>query len=174
MTTNQRSITLSINKINELKKMILELDDEINEFVSSSPDGIEMCEVLVALNMLKRDLGDVYDMYAKSVGEAIGSAEVITLPDGSSVEKKSSYDRKGWKHADLGRAVAERLAKMAIDMDTGEVMKSPEEIAGDMLTYCAPSYWRIKELGKIGINPDNYCEVGELKTSIIVRKGKNL
>jgi len=58
-------------------------------------------------------------------------------------------------------------------MDTGEVLKSPREIAMDMVTYCAPSYWRVKELNKIGINPDNYCEVGELKTSIIVRKPKD-
>jgi hypothetical protein len=42
-----------------------------------------------------------------------------------------------------------------------------------MLNYCAPSYWKIKELQKLGINADNYCEVGQLKTSIIVRKGEN-
>jgi hypothetical protein len=58
-------------------------------------------------------------------------------------------------------------------MDTGEVTKSTRQIALEILDYCAPSYWRIKELGKIGVNPDNYCEVGELKTSLIVRKSKN-
>jgi hypothetical protein len=42
-----------------------------------------------------------------------------------------------------------------------------------MLAYCAPSYWRIKELNKIGLNADNFSETGELKTSIIVRKPKN-
>jgi len=163
---------LALDKIAELAALILDLDKEITSFISSEPDEIEMCATLVELNLLKRDLGFVYDSFASSVGEALGSSELVTLPDGSSVEKKSSYDRKGWRHADIGRDVAERLAKMAIDMDTGEVMKSPEEIASDMLTYCAPSYWRIKELSKIGINPDNYCDVGELKTSIIVRKPK--
>ena len=39
-----------------------------------------------------------------------------------------------------------------------------------LLDYLQPSYWRIKELSKLGINADQYCEVGELKTSIIVRK----
>jgi hypothetical protein len=38
-------------------------------------------------------------------------------------------------------------------------------------TDVQPSYWRIKELSAIGINADNYCEVDEPKTSIIVRKG---
>lgn len=163
---------MALNKIAELSNLILELDKEITEFISSEPDQFELCGALVELNLLKRDLGIVYDSFASSVGEAIGESETITLADGSSVEKKSSYDRKAWRHADIGRDVAQRLAKMAIDMDTGEIVKTPEDIASDMLTYCAPSYWRIKELSKIGINPDNYCDVGELKTSIIVRKPK--
>jgi hypothetical protein len=102
----------------------------------------------------------------------IGDEQEINLASGIKIEKNSSYERKGWKHKDLGSAVADKLMKMSVDMDTGEIMKSPQEIALDMLTYCAPSYWRVKELNKIGINPDNYCEVGDLKTSIIVRKAK--
>jgi hypothetical protein len=112
-------------------------------------------------------------MFAGALSEIMGPVESLHLSDGTTIEKKSSYDRKGWKHADLGSAVAERLVKMSIDMDTGEVTKSPKEIAQEMLSYCAPSYWRIKELNKIGLNADNFSEVGELKTSIIVRKPKS-
>jgi hypothetical protein len=55
-------------------------------------------------------------------------------------------------------------------MDKGEVIMKSIEIAMKRLDYVLPSYWRIKELSKLGINADQYCEVGELKTSIIVRK----
>jgi hypothetical protein len=41
-----------------------------------------------------------------------------------------------------------------------------------MLDFVQPSYWRVKELAKFGINADNYCEVGDYKTNIIVRKAK--
>jgi hypothetical protein len=41
-----------------------------------------------------------------------------------------------------------------------------------MLDYCAPSYWRVKELAKIGINADKFCDVSESKESIIVRRAK--
>jgi hypothetical protein len=43
-----------------------------------------------------------------------------------------------------------------------------------LLDYLQPSYWRVGELSKIGLNADNYCETGEPKVSLIVRKGKNL
>jgi hypothetical protein len=41
-----------------------------------------------------------------------------------------------------------------------------------MLDYAAPSYWRVGELGKIGVNPSKYCETSEGRTSIVIKKGK--
>ena len=117
---------MSLEKIQELRSSLVNLDKELSLFISGEPSPEE-----------------------------------------------AGHDRKGWKHLELGSAVAERLVKMSIDMDTGEVTKSPKEIAEEMLAYCAPSYWRIKELNKIGLNADNFSETGELKTSIIVRKPKN-
>jgi hypothetical protein len=35
--------------------------------------------------------------------------------------KKVASNRKGWKHKDLGNAVADRIVKSAVDMDTGEI-----------------------------------------------------
>jgi hypothetical protein len=58
-------------------------------------------------------------------------------------------------------------------MDTGEVMLTQEELIVKLLDYMQPSYWRVGELNKLGINADNYCETGEPKVSLIVRKGEN-
>lgn len=115
----------------------------------------------------------VYDSFSAKFGEMMAGESVVSLEGNAIIEKKSSYERKAWQHKDLARAVIDRLSQMSVDMDTGEIVKSPEEIAMDLLTYCAPSYWRVKELNNIGINPDMYCETGQLKTSIIVRKGDN-
>ena len=159
-------------KLDLIKKLVAELDSELMEYTDSGPDMVEACELLAELNFLKRDLAMVYDSYSFAMGRIIGNEQEVNLSSGVKIEKTSSYERKGWKHKDLGSAVADKLIKMSVDMDTGEVTKSPYDIALDMLTYCAPSYWRVKELNKIGIYPDNYCEVGDLKTSIIVRKAK--
>lgn len=165
---------MSLEKIQELRSIIMDLDTEVSEFIKSSPKIEEACEILAEFNFIKRDITLVYDTFSKAVGEMMGNEEQVSLRDGATIEKKSSYDRKGWRHADLGAAVARKLTQMAVDMDTGEVERTPEEIALDMLSYCSPAYWKIKPLNSIGINPDNFCEVGELKTSIIVRKPKNL
>jgi hypothetical protein len=164
---------MSLDKIQELRSAIIDLDNVVASFLRDNPTAEEAGVALAELNFLKRDVSIVYDSFAGALSEIMGPTETLLLPDGTTIEKKSSYDRKGWKHADLGSAVADRLVKMSIDMDTGEITKSPKEIAEEMLTYCAPSYWRIKELNKIGLNADNFSEVGDLKTSIIVRKPKS-
>jgi hypothetical protein len=162
-----------IDKINTIKKFLTELDEEIFNYVSNSPDLIQACEYLAEMNLLKRDVGLVYDTFSYAMIGIMGDQENVALANGAQIEKKSAYDRKGWDHKSLGNAVADKIVKLSIDMQTGEVLKTTQEMIADVLTYCAPSYWRIKELNKIGINADNYCEVGELKTSIIVRKAKD-
>lgn len=163
---------MSLEKLTEIRRLITELDAELFTLLESNPELEKACEILAEMNFLKRDFSSVYDSFSFSVSGLMGATENVSLTDGTEIEKKSSYDRKAWDHKSLASAVADKLTKMAVDMDTGEVIKSPREIAMEMVTYCAPSYWRIKELNKIGINADNYCEVGELKTSVIVRKSK--
>jgi len=159
------------DRIEQLRSLVAELDADLTRN-ESGLDAPVACAILADLNMLKRDLSSAYDTWSYYVAKVMGTTESFVLEDGTEIEKKSSYDRKAWDHKALASAVSDKLVKMSIDMDTGEVLKSPQEIALDMVTYCAPSYWRVKELNKIGINPDNYCETGDLKTSIIVRKPK--
>ena len=97
---------------------------------------------------------------------------LLHASNGQVIEKKVASERKGWKHEDLANEVLRRLNEMSVDMDTGEVAMSSHEIAVKLLDYVQPSYWRVIELSKLGINADQYCEVGELKTSVIVRKAQ--
>lgn len=162
-----------LDKIAELQKALVTLDTQLREFAQSDVSAEDACLVLSELNFLKRDMSLVYDDYSSAVLGIMGEKDGYMLSNGAEIERKSAYDRKGWKHKDLGADVVDKLVAMSVDMDTGEITKSTREIALEILDYCAPSYWRVKELGKIGINPDNYCEVGELKTSLIVRKPKS-
>jgi hypothetical protein len=152
-------------------KSILELDQDIEEFRDKVQSVEEACAALVALNRAKADFGMVYDHLSSIVSQAMEDSPEVALSDGSKVEKKFSSSRTGWRHKDLGSAVAGRIVDMSIDMDTGEVLATPAEMITQVLDFVQPSYWRIKELQRLGINPDMYCEVGDTKTSIIVRKG---
>jgi hypothetical protein len=164
---------LSIQNVEEIRKAISALDKALSEYIDSEPSPAEAANVLLQLNLAKSDMGLVYDSFSHYFSNLIKDKEIINLENGAQVERKSSYDRKGWQHKELTSAVVDKLMQMSVDMDTGEIVKTPRELALDLMKYCAPSYWRIKELSSIGINADNYCEVGQLKTSIIVRKGDN-
>lgn len=164
---------MDFETIKEIRKLITKLDAEIGEVVRSSPSAEAAGELLSEVNFLKRDLAVVYDSLSAAMPKIMGSIQKLMLPDGTEIEQKSGYERRGWKHSEIGSAVADRLTKLAVDLDTGEITKTPRQIAMEMLDFCAPSYWRIKELNKIGIDADQYCETGELRTSIIVRKPKN-
>lgn len=126
-------------------------------------------DTLVLLHSIKGDVASMFTQYSNLFANKLETDEA-TASNGQKIEKKSAFDRKGWKHEDLASEVLRRLNDLSVDMDTGEVVMSSNEIAMKLLDYVQPSYWRIKELSKLGINADQYCEVGELKTSIIVRK----
>jgi hypothetical protein len=164
---------MSIEAISALRKSIVELEETLMSSLSEETTVEEAGAILLEVNLAKRDLGFVYDTFSNAFASMLKDADLVQLPNGAQIEKKCSYDRKGWQHKELGSAVADKLVQMSVDMDTGEITKTPYQIATEILNYCAPSYWKIKELQKLGINADNYCEVGQLKTSIIVRKGDN-
>lgn len=164
---------MSLQNVEEIRQAILNLDTALREYMESNPSSSDAANVLLQLNLAKADMGMAYDTFSNFFSGLIKDKEVLNLENGAQIEKKSSYDRKGWQHKELANAVVDKLIQLSVDMDTGEVLKSPRELATDLMKYCAPSYWRIKELSGLGINADNYCEVGQLRTSVIVRKGDN-
>jgi hypothetical protein len=159
--------------VNDFRNAILRLDTALSEFSEKGPTADEAAEALVALNIAKAEVGMVYDVLANLVSDLMANTDEIPLPDGSRIEKKWGSSRTGWRHKDLNSVVARRIMDMSVDMDTGEILSTPEEMITKVLDFLQPSYWRIKELQKIGIDADNYCEVKEAKASIIVRKAKS-
>lgn len=153
----------------DFSQRLMDLEGRLNDYLAGSPPQQEACEVLAAFNRAKADLKFVYDSFALRVGAAMKDDKIL-LPNGGEVERNFSNKRTKWQHKDLASAVAQRLHKMSIDMDTGEVKVDPEEMAKAMLNYVQPSYWKVTQLEKIGINADSYCESGDSRMSVIVRQ----
>jgi hypothetical protein len=148
------------------------LNKELTNYIDSKPDIDEAAEGLAKLNFAKRELSVIYDSFAHGVGNLMGSSGMIETASGITIEKKTAADRKKWRHPELATRVAERLSEMSVDMDTGEIVMSAQDMVVKLLDYAAVSYWRVGKLGEIGVNPDSYCEQGDFKTSIIVREAK--
>lgn len=158
--------------LTSFRKAIMQLETDIRNYLAESPDISDACANLVGLHTAKTELGIVYDGLSHAISEMMDQQAEVMLEDGSKVEKKFSSDRKGWQHKELASVVAERITQSSVNMDTGEILNTQEELIARLLEFVQPSYWRVKELSKIGINADLYCEVGDTKTSIIVRKVK--
>jgi hypothetical protein len=159
--------------ISNLMKVIMDTEDALNKFADSGAPIDEVADSLIQLHAIKNGMGDVYAMYSTKVMHILQDANVEDMDiAGARIEVRSAADRKKWNHQDLAHAVSRRLIDLSVDMDTGEVVLSPEDIANKMLEFVQPSYWRVKELAKVGINADNFCEVGDYKTNIIIRKAK--
>lgn len=150
---------------------LMAVDALLDKYIQATPDVSEAAELLAQFNMVKRDFGIIYDSFAGKVGQLMGNRGLVETQSGATIEKKGAADRKKWRHNELAASVAERLSEMSVDMDTGERTMTAAQMVEKLLDYAAVSYWRVGKLGELGINPDNYCEQGDYKTSIIVRLG---
>jgi len=158
--------------VKELFESINLLEESILDFLANNSESETIGEVLCKLHEAKHEFGLLYDMVASAAATAMGENGELVLDDGIKIEKKWSSARRGWQHKDLADIVARRLVEKSVDMGTGEIIYSPEEMARKMLDYVQPSYWKAKQVSELGIDVDNYCEVGETKTSIIIRRNK--
>ena len=163
---------MAIKSLENFASALTELNKELTNYIDSKPDIDEAAEGLAKLNFAKRELSVIYDSFAHGVGNLMGSSGMIETASGITIEKKTAADRKKWRHPGLATRVAERLSEMSVDMDTGEIVMSAQDMVVKLLDYAAVSYWRVGKLGEIGVNPDSYCEQGDFKTSIIVREAK--
>jgi hypothetical protein len=163
---------MTIKSLEDFASALSNLNKELTEYIDSNPDIDEAAEGLAKLNFAKRELSVIYDSFAHGVGNLMGSSGMIETASGITIEKKTAADRKKWRHPELATRVAERLSEMSVDMDTGEIVMSAQDMVVKLLDYAAVSYWRVGKLGEIGVNPDSYCEQGDFKTSIIIREAK--
>lgn len=160
--------------LEQFQKSLLDFDALLTSIVRSEEkiDSSDACKILVAISNFKTQLSLIYEEFAKFTLELMDGSELVILPSGETVEKKWSKDRKGWQHKDLALAVAERIRSISVDMDTGERVLTSEEMITKLLDYVQPSYWRVTALSDIGINADDYCQAGDSKPSISIRKVK--
>lgn len=136
---------------------------------SSSLD--DSCEIAAAMHRAKAEAKELYEFVSSDVITRMGTLPEHTLSDGTIIERRQATARKKWDHLTLAKSVSQKLHQMAVNMDTGEMAFSNEEIMIQLLDYVAPSYWRVKKLADIGINADMYCEITDGGTNLVIRKG---
>ena len=154
------------------RQSLMKLSDLISALRKDDLSLDELGDIVAQFNQFKSDISLLYSEILAVMGQRMGDADLVVLESGATIEKKFAKDRKAWQHKDLAAAVADRIDQMSIDMNTGERLMSAREVAEKMLDFVQPSYWRVGALDKIGISADDFCESGETKESIVLRKPK--
>lgn len=152
--------------LNHLETMVIHKTEDPTENLTDE------VETLVALNSLKSQFRNVYTIYEQLIAQDLEEEYQVTLPGNVVVTRTTGARRKSWDHKGLGKVVADKIVQAAVDYDTGEVLLTPEEQIVRILTYAAPSYWRVKELKKIGVDPNKFSTTEPGKPGVkIERKG---
>jgi hypothetical protein len=154
----------------ELQETLMKLNDSIVlEKTADDPERIVRLMYLGwMLNEAKKDI----QLLQKETLDLILDSDWDHTPMSTqqfSVETKTGNPRKKWDHRQLASLVAKRIHDRSIDMDTGEILKTPQQQIEELLEYASPSYWRVTALRELGIDPDEYCEVQDPITNLIYR-----
>ncbi len=116
---------------------------------------------------------DAYSLFSTDVISRIeATPEPIFTRNGGTVEIKTGEARKKWDHAAAIQDVAKRIVESAVDMETGEVKLSPQQMVERLAEFAGIQYWRVKAMKDIGLSANNYCEVGESNRNLVVRRPK--
>lgn len=166
------STTVNASFLDEFQRQILIVDDLMRKAREEQWPIEEASAALVRLSNFKTQVAMLMNDQENFLIEKMQETESVVLESGETVEKKWSKNRSGWQHKDLAQVVASRIENLAIDMDTGERVMSTSEMITKLLDFVQPSYWRVTALTDVGINADDFCQAGESKASISIRKAK--
>jgi hypothetical protein len=161
----------------DIIKSILDACDELDksfyeDFKTKRLSNEELLQDASDMHLVKATVTRLFAAMQDEAVDRVGfTAEPINV-EGATIEVKSGSSRKAWDHASLAEDVAQRIYESSINIDTGEISKTPKEMMADMLKYGAVSYWRVGALKDLNIDPDEYCEVSPPKSSLVVRRQK--
>jgi hypothetical protein len=171
LNMNDLPILTMQETIDELRRLTEHLELLTRQAAEDDVENLEASiELLVALNSVKSNLNSAYASYEQTVAAGMEETYQLTLPGNIVVTRRQGGSRKKWDSKRLGKEVAHRIVDQSIDMDTGEILYSTEEMIAQLLQYAAPSYWRVTELKKIGIDANNYSTVEDGKISVVIER----
>jgi len=132
----------------------------------------ELLQLASDLHLVKSYVTELFNELQLVVTEHIGHMAVPVAVDGATVEIKAGSPRKSWDHASLIDDVSKRIVDSSVDLNTGEVIKTPTEMIKEALQFAGISYWKVTKLKELHLDADEYCEVGEAKKQLVIRRSK--
>lgn len=152
--------------LRQFESMLLEVDQETLE----SSDTELLLQLASDLHLVKSYATSLFNELQDVLTEYLGHLATPVAVDGATVEIKSGSPRKTWDHKALIEDVSKRIVDSSIDLNTGEVVKSPKDMIAEALQFAGISYWKVTKLKELDLDADEYCEVGVPKKNLVIRR----
>ena len=147
---------------------LMEMSNGNIDFTSTE----ELLQLASDLHLVKSYVTELFNELQLVVTDHIGHMATPVTVDGATVEIKAGSPRKSWDHAGLIDDVSKRIVDSSVDLNTGEVVKTPTEMIKEALQFAGISYWKVTKLKELHLDADEYCEVGEAKKQLVIRRNK--
>lgn len=154
--------------LRQFETVLTQLDQETLE----SSDTEQLLQVASDLHLVKSYVTTLFNELQSVLTEYLGNLASPVAVDGATIEIKSGSPRKSWDHAALIDEVSRRIVDQSVDLDTGEITASPQDMIRQAMEYVGVSYWKVTNLKGLHIDADDYCEVGQPKKNLVIRRDK--
>lgn len=146
-----------------------EMDSSSNLDYASVEETLQLAS---DMHMIKAYTTELFNELQSMITNHLSHLPAPVAVDGATVEIKSGSPRKTWDHQSLIDDVSKRIVDSSVDLNTGEVVKTPTEMIKEALQFAGISYWKVTKLKELHLDADEYCEVGEAKKQLVIRRDK--
>lgn len=156
-----------LNSLESLLDATWDFDEKFRAGSLENLDTASLVSMLDAVrdmvNTLKTTDEQIVEALVKKMGDPVSIG-------GAVAEVKWGKPRKQWETEKLGALVSEEILTRAIDPETGALEVPVSQLIQRLLNFVGVSYWKVTALKALGIDPDEFCEVGPAKASVVIRK----
>ena len=155
--------------VDSIAELLNLLESDIYKLSKSKLDADpkEVLQVATNLHEVKSQVGALYNELQSIITDEYDYFASPIAVDGATVEIKAGSSRKKWDHASISDDVARRIVNTSVDIDTGEVTKTPLDMLREFTQY-----WKVGKLKELHLDADEYCEVSPPKKNIVIRRSE--
>lgn len=129
--------------------------------LAESGDYVALISGLLPLQQIMGDLRILESEVKRYIVDTMPD-KMVTVEGVGTVERLAKITRRNWDSEELLRLI---VRDALVDQETGEIPSSPMEAVDRVMTeikavvpFTGSTSWRVGELKKRGIDPDEWCE----------------